>query len=226
LKETVQVFAWNWPSGRAAKARFRSRQRGVYFSRLQELIKKRKGQGIPGRRKLPKPVKLSVKQVILGLFPENRLIMLADRRDGWHHIMRRDVWLAGCYHRKPALEYCGFVSQNYCSRHDVDGTSYPAFAGIERRWLVIEGDSGSLEQQFWIHKQLAPRCVCWSGGKSLHGWYEVSGWTEEECFQLFAQAIQLGVTDCRNWLISQQARLPGGWNSKTKQKQQVLIWNL
>ena len=165
------------------------RERDEDFARLGQLIQQQKGREIGGRARLPKAIKLSVAEVIRGLFPENRFLMLANRRDGYHQIRRRDVWLSGCY-QGPTLETCSFVSQNYCCRSDVDGTSYDAFEGIERRWLVIEADQGSLEEQFWIHKQLKPTALCWSGGKSLHGWYFVEGWTTERCFELYAKAIQ------------------------------------
>ena len=74
--------------------------------------------------------------------------------------------------------------------------------GIARRWLVIEGDQGTLEQQWQIHKQLAKGhrlcCLCWSGGKSLHGWYFVESYSERQCFELYVEAIGLGVSDCKH----------------------------
>ena len=39
---------------------------------------------------------------------------------------------------------------NYLSRADAN-CSYDGMAGIARRWLVIEGDKRTLEQQLWIH---------------------------------------------------------------------------
>jgi len=157
--------------------------------------------------RLPKPLGLSFNDVIRGLFPDNGFLMLSAYRQKQHLIGKRDEWLA----YPEIIEQCSHVSQNYCSRCDVDGTSYDAFVGIERRWLVIEADHGTLEQQFWLHQQLAAEadlgCLCWSGGKSLHGWYFVEGWTIEQCFALYAKAIRLGVNDCHHWLICQQARL-------------------
>ena len=206
--------------------RQRRRERDEHFARLQELVQRYKGREIAGSLSLPNAVKISLREVLLGLFPENRFIMLANKRDGRHHIMRRDVWLSGRYHAKPTLEYCSFVSQNYCSRADVDGTSYDAFEGIARRWMVMEADKGTLEQQYWLHSQLNPACVCWSGGKSLHAWHFVQGWTKDQCFDLFAEGIRLGVNDPRGWLVCQQMRLPAGFNVKTGKVQKVLVWNL
>ena len=198
-----------------------------YYRKLNQLIAKRGRLPIAGSLPLPKPVSLSVREVIMRLFSENRYMMLTTRRGGKHLIKLRDVWLTHSYWVGPAnIDTCSFVSQNYCSRCDVDGTSHPAFAGIERRWLVIEADQGTLEQQFWLHQQLDPACVCWSGGRSLHGWYLVEGWSLQECYDLYAQAISLGVTDAQTWLRCTQARLPGGFSWETNNKQEVLVWNL
>ena len=198
--------------------------RDGYYDKLGQLIVQNKAREIEGSLALPKPVRLSVEQVIRRLFPENRYLMLAKDREAFHPIKMRDVWLSRQY-RGPALDCCGFVSQNYCSRCDVDGTSYPAFEGIEhRRWLVIESDRGTLKEQFWIHQQLGPTCLCWSGCRSLHGWYSIEGWSLAQCYDLYAKAISLGVNDRRTWLLCTQARLPGGFNWETQAKQDILVW--
>ena len=103
-------------------------------------------------------------------------------------------------------------------------------AGVKRRWMIIEGDEGTLEEQFWIHEQLAKSgdlaCLIYSGGKSLHGWYAVDAWSEAQRYQLFATAIDLGIRDINSWRICQPVRLPGGLNEETKRKQKILICNL
>ena len=117
--------------------------------------------------RLSKPIRISIDDVILGLFPENKYLMLAKDRDTYHRIKLRDIWLSRCY-TGPTLDTCSYVSQNCCCRNDVDGGSYAAFENIPRRWMVIEADQGILQEQFWIHQQLARRygnlgCLCWSG---------------------------------------------------------------
>jgi hypothetical protein len=196
-----------------------ARERDDYFAQLGQLVRKNQGGQIGGRLSLPKAIKLRAEEAIRGLFPENRYLMLTAKRD-YHPIKLRDDWLAG------SVAGFSFVSSNYCSRADVDGTSYAAFEGIKRRWLVMESDRGSLEEQFWLHEQLRPSCLCWSGGKSLHGWYLVQGWSLQRCFELFAQAIRLGVNDPRGWLICQQVRLPAGFNWQSREKQKILLWDL
>ena len=194
-----------------------------YWEELKELVKRDRPS--LGERRLPKPLRLDAEEAILGLHPENRPIMLTAKHN-YHPIMLRDKWLSGKGEYK--VPACSLVSSNYCSRLDADGTSYEAFEGIERRWMVIEDDTLTLEEQFWIHTKLAKRyenlgLVCWSGGKSIHGWYFIEGWTPQECFELYAKAVQLGIRDINQWRICQQVRLPGGYNWKTKQRQRIYI---
>jgi hypothetical protein len=99
-----------------------------HWERLAYLITRNKGHEIKGSMRLPQPIRLTVAESILALFPENRYLMLANEKQGHHPIKMRNVWLSGCY-QGPTLATCSFGSQNYCSRQDVDGTSYAAFEG-------------------------------------------------------------------------------------------------
>ena len=195
-----------------------------YWEKLAYLIKQNKGREIAGSMRLPKPIGISVNGCHLRIVPRESSAD-ADGSEGRNFIR---FWFGMSGLNKIPIGKCSHVSQNYCCRCDVDGTSYAAFAGIKRRWMVIEADQGTLEQQFWLHMQLETDlgCLCWSGGKSLHGWYFVEGWTPKRCFDLFAKAIGLGVNDRRTWLMCTQARFPAGFNSVTGEKQSVLIWNL
>jgi hypothetical protein len=148
--------------------------------------------------RLPESVRISVRQAMLGLFPSDGYLFLTPKKE-WqkYNIAKRDYWLEN--HRRFKLWKYSWCASNYLSRAD-RRCSYDGMEGIARRWMIIEGDEGSLEQQFWIHKQLDQRygnlgCLVYSSGKSLHGWYFVEGWSEEECFELFAQAIDLGIRD-------------------------------
>jgi hypothetical protein len=179
-------------------------------------------------KRLPVPLRIRVHDVIRALFPQNGLLLITPQVN-WQskYIRLRDDWLK----LTPAqLAAHSFISTSYLTRADLN-SSYPAFD--KRRWLVIEDDSGSpLEQQFAIHTTLANldaplRCVCWSGGKSLHGWYLVEGWPETKCFELYAAAKGLGIRpDIAPYSIRQPVRLAGGWNAKTKQRQLIYLWNL
>jgi hypothetical protein len=90
----------------------------AYWEKLGHLIKRKNGHEIAGRMRLPKPIGIDVREAILGLFPENRPLMLTNQKQKFHRILLRDVWLD-----KVPIETCSHVSQNYCCRCDVDGTS-------------------------------------------------------------------------------------------------------
>ena len=199
----------------------------IWRSKLEDLIKNRPPVTLRQGVALPRQVRISVKEAILGLFPLDGYLLITPRV-GWQqfNIYKRDRWLA----HYPEVLKCSFISSNYLSRDDVQ-CSRLGMEGVERRWLVIEGDEGTLEQQLWIHKELEAQyqnlgCVLYSGGKSLHGWYDVENWTAEQCFRLYAEAIDLGIRDCSTWRMSQPVRMPQGLRRDTKRKQAVLVWNL
>ena len=85
-----------------------------------------------------------------------------------------------------------------------------------RRFIVVESDAGlSHDQQaalLW-HLKTTTRarlvCAVLSGGKSLHGWFDVTGVPAASLRRWFAYAVRLGA-DPRLWLPEQFARLPDG----------------
>ncbi len=87
-----------------------------------------------------------------------------------------------------------------------------------RRWLVIEFDDGSIDEQAALHWHLDscairngwPRLTLavHSGGKSLHGWYGPCR-DEENSRALMAAARHVGA-DPAAWSRCQLVRLPGG----------------
>jgi len=82
-----------------------------------------------------------------------------------------------------------------------------------RRFLIVEFDTGTLEEQAALLWHLAYRgplvMVVHSGGKSLHGWFLCQGTDEELVRQFFRYACRLGA-DEHNWTRCQFVRLPGG----------------
>jgi hypothetical protein len=197
----------------------------VYRKQLEEMIANRLNQLVQTESvELPKLVRMSIREAIKGLFPDDGLLLITPQLN-WQkfNIRTRNEWLADY---QEVLK-CSYVSSNYLSRDDVN-CSYAGMEGIHRRWIVIEDDKLTLEQQMWIHTELGKKhrlcCVCFSGGKSLHGWYHVQGYSEAECFELYAEAIGLGISDCNTWTMSQPVRLPNGWNYKTQRKQTILLW--
>lgn len=86
-----------------------------------------------------------------------------------------------------------------------------------RRWLVIEFDSGSIDEQAALHWYLSSLAdalgwpplglVVHSAGKSLHGWYRVTD--DAVARELMAYAVSLGA-DPATWVPCQFIRLPNG----------------
>lgn len=92
-----------------------------------------------------------------------------------------------------------------------------------RRWLVIEFDSGTRDDQAALHWHLRhkaqaegwPRLslVVSSGGKSLHGWYGICR-DEDTSRKLMSYAVSLGA-DAATWNRCQPVRLPEGLRLST-----------
>jgi len=64
---------------------------------------------------------------------------------------------------------------------------------LQRRYICVEADRWTLEQPYWIHRQLSEYlrldCLCFSGGKSLHGFYHCQGLFESDLLDFYAQAL-------------------------------------
>lgn len=99
-----------------------------------------------------------------------------------------------------------------------------------RRFLVVEFDCLSLEEQAAIHIDLSRRyplaLVVHSGGRSLHGWYYVAGRPEDELLGFMRYAVSLGA-DLHTWTRCQAVRTPGGLRRDGGQVrvQQVAFFN-
>ncbi|HEU5313191.1 MAG TPA: hypothetical protein VFU08_05140 [Candidatus Udaeobacter sp.] len=82
-----------------------------------------------------------------------------------------------------------------------------------RRFLIVEFDRGTLDQQaalLWHLARFAPLALgVFSGGKSAHGWFFCQGQPEDKLRRFFDYAVSLGA-DPRTWLRSQFVRMPDG----------------
>lgn len=82
-----------------------------------------------------------------------------------------------------------------------------------RRFLVIEMDTGTIDEQAAILVHLAKRAplalVVHSGGKSLHGWFFCAGQPEPALKVFMRAAVGLGA-DRATWTRSQFVRMPDG----------------
>jgi hypothetical protein len=96
-----------------------------------------------------------------------------------------------------------------------------------RRFLVIEQDAGTIDEQASILLHLAERAplavAIHSGSKSIHGWFYGVGQEEEKLRQFMQYAVSLG-TDRATWTPSQFVRMPDGTRDNEK-RQTVYFFN-
>jgi hypothetical protein len=97
-----------------------------------------------------------------------------------------------------------------------------------RRFLVIEQDNGSVDEQSAILLHLATKqapmvVALHSGGKSIHGWFYCAGQSEERLREFMRYAVSLGA-DSATWTRSQFVRLPDG-TRENGERQTVYFFN-
>jgi hypothetical protein len=82
-----------------------------------------------------------------------------------------------------------------------------------RKFLVTEFDTGAIDEHAafaWQLAKFAPLLMCvFSGGKSLHSWFNVENWTDHQQEKFFDYAMSLGA-DKAMWCVSQFTRMPDG----------------
>ena len=97
-----------------------------------------------------------------------------------------------------------------------------------RRYLVTEFDAGTQDEQttlIWHLRKFAPLVmVLWSGGKSLHGWWDCAGVDESVTGRFMRYAVGIGA-DRATWCRSQFVRLPQGWRADKQKRQEVYFFN-
>jgi hypothetical protein len=100
----------------------------------------------------------------------------------------------------------------------------------QRRYIVVEFDTGdTLEDQIRLlsslHTRAAPLALAvFSGGKSIHGWFNVSALAPREKLYLFRRGALLGC-DASLWDICKLVRMPGGLRD-TGARQEVFYWEI
>jgi hypothetical protein len=94
-----------------------------------------------------------------------------------------------------------------------------------RRFLIVEFDSGTLDDQAALLSHLgsaAPLIAAvFSGSKSLHGWFYVEGQNEKDMETFFYSAVSLGA-DKALWTKSQFVRMPDG--KRTNARRQSIFY--
>jgi hypothetical protein len=91
----------------------------------------------------------------------------------------------------------------------------------QRRFLVIEQDAGSPDEQAAVLMHLASQAplalAVHSGSKSIHGWFYCAGQAEERLRSFMNYAVSLGA-DRATWTRSQFVRMPDGRRDTGKQQ--------
>ncbi len=124
----------------------------------------------------------------------------------------------------PMRAHHGITQEGHLSARSLDNAVEPH----RRRYVVIEFDTGdSLSAQARLltalHSTAAPLAlVVFSGGKSLHGWFNVDALGCSAKLRLFRQGVLLGA-DPSLWDPSKLVRMPGGLRD-TSIRQSILYW--
>jgi hypothetical protein len=120
----------------------------------------------------------------------------------------------------PMTARIGITQDGKVSEHTLSNTS-------ERRFLVIEFDSGTADDHAALLFHLAERAplalALHSGGKSIHGWFYCVGQPEMRLRAFMRAAVTLGA-DRVTWTRSQFVRMPDGLRDNGK-RQTVFFFN-
>ena len=114
----------------------------------------------------------------------------------------------------PMTARTGKTKDGKTSEHALDNTG-------ERRFLVVEFDTGTADEQAVLLLHLATMAplalAVHSGGKSLHGWFFCAGQSEEITRRFMRYAVSLGA-DSATWTRCQFVRIPDGTRDNGEQQ--------
>ena len=120
----------------------------------------------------------------------------------------------------PMTSRTGLTQEGKVSGHTLENTGL-------RRFLVIEQDGGTVDEQAAVLLHLAERApmalAVHSGRKSLHGWFFCAGQSEDTLHRFMRYAVILGA-DRATWTRSQFVRMPDGTREGGK-RQTVYFFN-
>jgi hypothetical protein len=148
--------------------------------------------------------------VIDALFPGNPLLCvgrsMAQFKTRPREELRGEMAEMALIVPSPMSAVVGITQDGKPSEHSLNNTG-------DRRFLVIEQDTGDLDEQAGIllHlKRKAPMVLAvHSGSKSIHGWFYCAGRDEEFLRKFMRYAVALGA-DRATWTRSQFVRMPDG----------------
>jgi hypothetical protein len=120
----------------------------------------------------------------------------------------------------PMIARTGHTKAGNESEHAVENTGL-------RRFLVIEQDTGTIDEQSAVLLHLAEKAplaiAVHSGSKSIHGWFYCAGQREERLRNFMRYAVSLGA-DPATWTRSQFVRMPDGTREDGK-RQTIYFFN-
>jgi hypothetical protein len=155
-------------------------------------------------------------EIVDALFPGNPLLCVG-RSNHLFATRTRDQWRGKLAEAQlivpsPMCARFGHTQEGKESEHTLENTA-------PRRFLVLEQDAGSEDEQAAILLHLAQRgrlsLIVHSGGKSLHGWFFCEGVRDEELRSFMSHAVALGA-DRATWTRS-QFRANAWWNPRERQ---------
>jgi hypothetical protein len=162
--------------------------------------------------------------LIDALFPDNPLLCCGwsdwkfntHTREEWRgHLGRLSLIVPS-----PMTGRLGLTQAGKMSAHALSITG-------ERRFLVVEQDQGTIDEQatiLWHLAESAPLTMAVnSGNKSVHGWFFCAGRGEYQLKLFMRAAVMLGA-DRATWTSNQFVRMPDGLRDNG-QRQNVLYFN-
>jgi hypothetical protein len=163
-------------------------------------------------------------QIVDALFPNNPLLC-AGRSHSSFATQSRQQWRGklaalSVIVPNPMTARIGVTQEGKQSAHTLETTG-------ARRFLVIEQDAGTIDEQSAVLLHLAQQAplaiAVHSGKKSIHGWFFCAGQREERLRKFMRYAISLGA-DAATWPRSQFVRMPDGKRDNGK-PQRIFFFN-
>jgi hypothetical protein len=162
--------------------------------------------------------------IIDALFPSDPLLC-AGRSSSDFGTQSREEWRGRLAALQlvvpsPMTARAGRTQEGKKSAHALENTG-------PRRFLVIEQDRGTIDEQAAVLLHLAERAplavAVHSGSTSIHGWFYCVGRSEEKLHQFMRYAVTLGA-DRATWTRSQFVRMPDGARDSGR-RQTVYFFN-
>jgi len=157
-------------------------------------------------------------EIIDRLFPRNPLLCCGKSKSDFATCAREE-WRGRLSTMQvivpsPMTARTGHTQDGKESEHTLENTG-------ARRFLVVEQDGGTIDEQAAVLLHLAERAPLvigvHSGGKSIHGWFLAVGQPEETLRRFMCYAVNVGA-DRATWTRSQFVRMPDGTRDNGKRQ--------